>query len=111
MRIPNYGYDFTLPYEKGRITPTVGNRSVSESANKYNAVINFDEESMSPYFYYTDESGLEHTVWFEDVRSIKAKYLIIKKFNLFVSGYWNLMRCFTYDFSFLNNFTFIQRNL
>ena len=37
---------------------------------------------------------LEHVVWFEDVRSITAKWELIREFGLSGARYWNLMRPF-----------------
>ena len=48
---------------------------------------------MSPYFRYW-QYGVQHEVWFEDVRSIKAKFDLIKEYELSGVGYWQLMSLF-----------------
>lgn len=94
MGIPNYGYDWTLPYERG-ITKArlIGNVEAVRIAVENGAVIQFDEVAMSPHFTYTRD-GLTHEVWFEDVRSIEAKLNLARGLELLGVGYWNLMRPF-----------------
>ena len=59
------------------------------------AVIQYDETAQSPYFTYTEpESGVGHIVWFEDVRSIQAKFDLIREFGLRGCGYWTIMQLF-----------------
>ena len=95
LGIPNYAYDWQLPYEQGiSQAVTVGNEQAVRIAARYNAQILFDQTAASPYFYYTDESGKAHVVWFEDVRSILAKLRLAQQQGLSRIGYWNLMRPF-----------------
>lgn len=94
MGIPNYGYDWILPYERGITRArTIGNVEAVNLAVENQAVIQFAEVSQSPWFRYKS-SGMEHTVWFEDVRSIEAKLNLAKESGLAGVGYWNLMRPF-----------------
>ncbi len=103
MGIPNYGYDWKLPYEKGVTKATsIGNEQALRIASQYGAQINFDQMAQSPYFEYRDENGSEHIVWFEDVRSIEKKYELIEEFKLRGAGYWNLMRPFAQNWSFVS---------
>lgn len=94
MGIPNYGYDWQLPYERG-ITKakTLGNIEAVQLAIEKGAVIQFDEVAMSPYFNYV-ENGVEHEVWFEDPRSIEAKLELIYEYNLRGASYWQIMQLF-----------------
>ena len=102
MGIPNYAYDWTLPYEKG-ITKatTIGNQYAITVASQNNTEILFDEKSQAPYFYYNSQ-GRDHVVWFEDVRSINAKFDVADQFALRGVGYWNLMRPFAQNLSLLS---------
>lgn len=96
LGIPNYGYDWPLPYERGvtRAT-TIGNVQAVRIAVREGAEIRFDELAQSPFFNYTDvENGIEHEVWFEDVRSLQAKFDLIKEFGLRGCGYWQIMQWF-----------------
>lgn len=95
MGIPNYGYDWPLPYERGvTAAKTIGNEEAIMLAVNYRTEILFDENAMSPYFYYTDEQGIQHVVWFEDARSIQAKIQLGFSYPLRGLGYWNIMRPF-----------------
>ena len=103
MGIPNYGYDWTLPYVKGETRArSIGNDEAIRIAAENNAQINYDTAAQTPWFNYTDSSGNEHEVWFEDVRSIQKKLELIKEKELRGAGYWNLMRPFQQNWSLLD---------
>lgn len=96
LGIPNYGYDWPLPFERGVTkATTIGNVQAIRIAVMEGAEIQFDELAQSPFFLYTDaESGIAHEVWFEDVRSLQAKFNLIKEFGLRGCGYWQIMQWF-----------------
>lgn len=95
MGIPNYGYDWTLPFVSGESKArSIGNSEAVNTAIRYGAEIKFDETAASPYFNYTDEYGRTHEVWFEDARSIQAKFELLINSALAGMGYWNIMRPF-----------------
>lgn len=104
MGIPNYGYDWPLPYEKGVTrASTIGNIEAVNIAVRYGAVIQYDEIAQTPYFNYTDEQQTEHEVWFEDVRSMQAKFRLISEYNLRGAGYWQIMRLFRANWLLLSD--------
>ncbi len=110
MGIPNYGYDWPLPYERGvTAARTIGNEEAIRLAANYNTEILFDENAMAPYFYYTDEQGIEHVVWFEDARSIQAKVQLGFSYPLRGLGYWNIMRPFPQNWRVLDALCEIQK--
>lgn len=103
LGIPNYGYDWTLPYVKGESrADSISNVEAIQIAARNGAEIQFDEVAQSPWFRYTDSEGREHEVWFEDVRSIQQKFNLINEKNLRGAGYWNLMRPFQQNWSLLD---------
>lgn len=108
LGIPNYGYDWPLPFVAGTTRArTLGNIEAVRIAVDQGATIQFDEIAKSPYFRY-EQDGIEHEVWFEDVRSIQAKFDLIKEFNLLGAGYWNVMQLFRANWLLLNeNFIII----
>lgn len=110
LGIPNYGYDWPLPFVRGvTVARTIGNVEAVRIAIDNNAVIEFDEVAQSPYFYYTSE-GVEHVVWFEDVRSLRAKFDLIREFNLRGAGYWTIMSWFEANWRLLlDTFGIIKR--
>ncbi len=110
LGIPNYGYDWPLPYEKGVTEAvTIGNIEAVNIAIKYGARINFDETAKSPFFNYTDENGTGHEVWFEDVRSMSAKFDLIKEYSLRGAGYWQLMRFFRANWLLLSEEFYVNK--
>ena len=92
LGIPNYGYDWPLPFERGKTTAvTIGNVEAVQIAIQNDAEIHFDNTAQSPYFNYTRD-GIYHEVWFEDMRSMQAKFDLIKEYGLGGAGYWQIMR-------------------
>ena len=95
LGIPNYGYDWTLPYLQGETRARlIGNEEAIDIARQYRAEIQYDEASATPYFYYS-ENGRAHVVWFEDARSWTAKLALIPEYGFLGAGIWNAMRPFT----------------
>ena len=94
LGIPNYGYDWTLPYVPGesRAVAISLEYAVTLAVN-HNAVIQFDPVAMTPHFTYF-ENGLQHEVWFEDVRSLQEKFSLIPEYGLYGVSYWQIMRFF-----------------
>lgn len=94
MGIPNYGYDWPLPYERGVARArTIGNVEAVQLAIQYGSEIFFDETAQSPYFRYV-QNGIEHEVWFEDPRSIQAKMELVYEYGLRGISYWQIMQLF-----------------
>ena len=91
MGMPLYGYDWTLPYvQGGKWAPTVSPQEAVNRAGKYGATIHYDNIAQSPHYNYYDEQGQEHVVWYEDARSVQAKFDLVKAFKLRGVSYWVL---------------------
>lgn len=85
-----YGYDWTLPFvQGGEFAKAISPQAAIELAANNNVAILYDEEAQAPHFNYTKD-GKEHEVWFEDARSIQAKFDLIKELNLRGISYWKL---------------------
>ncbi len=111
LGIPNYGYDWTLPFEQGvSRARAIGNIQAVRIAIENSAEIQFDERAQSPYFHYIKD-GLEHEVWFEDVRSMQAKFSLVEEFGLRGMGYWQIMRLFRANWLLLADRFWIQHTL
>lgn len=107
LGIPNYGYDWPLPFERGVTkAKTIGNIEAVRIAIENGAEIQFDETAQSPFFHYTAE-GVEHEVWFEDVRSLSAKFHLIKEYGLRGAGYWQIMQYFRANWMLLADMFYI----
>lgn len=104
LGIPNYGYDWTLPFVQGESRATsISNQYAVTLAAENGVDISFDSQAQAPFFRYRDDMGREHEVWFEDARSIRAKLSLISRYNLRGAGYWNLMRPFPQNWLVLNS--------
>lgn len=94
LGMPNYGYDWPLPYERGTTKArTMGNIEAVQLAIQYGVPIQFDSQALSPYFQYW-QYGILHEVWFEDARSVQAKMDLVQEYGLKGAGYWQLMQLF-----------------
>lgn len=115
LGIPNYGYDWTLPYVAGTSrAQSLGNLAAVERAWEQKAAIDYDETAQSPYFrYFVRENGkpIEHVVHFEDARSIKAKLGLLAEKQLRGTGVWNIMRFFPQLWVLVNGHFTIRRGL
>ncbi|KXG74733.1 glycoside hydrolase family 18 protein [Thermotalea metallivorans] len=105
MGIPLYGYDWTLPYVPGgRWARSISPQQAIALAARYGAVIQYDPVAQAPHFNYFDEQGREHKVWFEDARSIQAKFQLVKELGIRGFFYWVL------GHDFPQNWLLIQDN-
>ncbi len=109
LGIPNYGYDWTLPFVQGTSRETtVSNQVAVRIAIEAGVPIQFDEVAMSPFFQY-EKDGQLHEVWFEDVRSYQAKFSLLPEYGLRGMGYWQIMRFFRPNWLLLADTFQIQR--
>ncbi|MGI6176687.1 MAG: glycosyl hydrolase family 18 protein [Christensenellales bacterium] len=110
MGIPNYGYVWRLPYQRDiTVATSIGNQYAVQLAAQYRTQIQFDETAQSPFFYYTNQEGFRHVVWFEDVRSIQAKWNLIDENSLLGAGYWSLLRPFAQNWAYVNGLYTIRK--
>ncbi|GFN31443.1 glycoside hydrolase family 18 protein [Paenibacillus xylaniclasticus] len=100
-----YGYDWTLPFVPGgAYARAVSPQQAIDIAREHNAAILYDEQAQAPHFNYWDNNGKEHVVWFEDARSIQAKFNLLKELGLRGISYWKL------GLSFPQNWLLIDEN-
>ncbi|WP_102348026.1 glycosyl hydrolase family 18 protein [Bacillus sp. Marseille-P3661] len=100
-----YGYDWTLPYVAGgEYAKAISPQEAIRIARTNNVPIQYDAEAQAPTFNYTDAEGKEHEVWFEDARSIQAKFDLIKELGLRGISYWKL------GLAFPQNWLLIREN-
>ncbi len=91
--MPNYGYNWTLPYMRGTAAQSVGLAEAVEIAQRFGSEIMFDPVAQAPYFNYTD-NGERHVVWFDDPRSIQAKLSLLGEYGIAGASWWTVNRCF-----------------
>ncbi|KKB44323.1 LysM peptidoglycan-binding domain-containing protein [Bacillus thermotolerans] len=107
-----YGYDWQAPYPPAGGPPArvVSPQQAIELALRENAQIEYDPQAQAPFFRYIDNAGRQHEVWFEDARSIQAKFNLIKQFNLRGIMYWKLGLSFPQNWLLLrDNFNIRKR--
>jgi spore germination protein len=106
-----YGYDWTLPYVPGgQYARAISPQQAIQLADEYNVPIQYDTRAQAPHFNYKDRSGKEHKVWFEDARSIQAKFNLVKELGLRGVSYWKLGLSFPQNWLLItNNFNVVKR--
>ncbi len=115
LGVPNYGYDWPLPYVRGESrATTISNVEAVDIARKRGVAISYDTESGSPTFSYFDRpstyaDAVEHEVWFEDARSIDAKLRLIPEYDLSGASVWNVMKYFPQMWILVNQLFSIRR--
>lgn len=91
LGIPNYGYDWPLPYVRGQTRArTLHSLEAIQLAIDHGVEIRFDEQAQTPFFRYW-QYGIQHEVWFEDPRSLYAKFRLVRELGFSGVGYWQLM--------------------
>lgn len=103
MGIPNYGYDWTLPFKPGTAARAISNTGAVDLAYRVGANIQYDYIAQAPFFQYYDSAGRQHEVWFEDARSILAKLTLANEFKLGGVSYWTIGRNFPQNWLVLNS--------
>ncbi|GEL78289.1 LysM peptidoglycan-binding domain-containing protein [Tenuibacillus multivorans] len=105
-----YGYDWTLPFEEGgEPAEAVSPNQAIQIARENNQAIEFDEEAQAPFFNYQDDQGNQHVVWFEDARSIQAKFDLIREHGLRGISYWKLGLAFPQNWYMLDQLFDIRK--
>ncbi|SFC30181.1 spore germination protein [Bacillus sp. OV322] len=85
-----YGYDWTLPFVQGSQAKALSPQAAILLAGRNNVPIEYSKTAQAPHFSYTDTQGKKHEVWFEDARSIQAKFDLMKTLGLRGMSYWKL---------------------
>ncbi|HHY82218.1 MAG TPA: LysM peptidoglycan-binding domain-containing protein [Clostridiales bacterium] len=111
MGIPLYGYDWTLPYVRGGpFARSISPQQAIALALRYNTSIEYDTTAQAPFFNYADEQGRQHIVWFEDARSIQAKFNLVKELGIRGFFYWVLGNDFPQNWLLIED-NFVVRKL
>ena len=100
-----YGYDWSSPFppQGGSAARAVSPQQAIAIAVREEVDIQYDYVAQAPHFNYTDSNDVYHEVWFEDARSIQAKFNLIKEFNLRGIMYWKLGLAFPQNWLLLTD--------
>ncbi|HEX3389711.1 MAG TPA: glycosyl hydrolase family 18 protein [Streptosporangiaceae bacterium] len=69
LGVPLYGYDWVGDHGSG-----ISWLQALRLSRQYHASPHYDRASQTPWFRYRDPAGHEHTVWFENAASSRAKF-------------------------------------
>ena len=87
LGISAYAYDWP---SNGMQATALGISHAYDVASAHGAQIQWDPVSESPYFNYTDSTGIYHNVWFENSTSIGYKLDIVNNYKLNGIAIWRL---------------------
>ncbi|CAH2717595.1 Cortical fragment-lytic enzyme [Neobacillus rhizosphaerae] len=105
-----YGYDWTLPFVQGSVAKAVSPQQAIQLAAAHHVPIQYNTKAQAPFFNYTAADGKQHEVWFEDARSIQAKFDLIKELNIRGMSYWKLGLAFPQNWLLIvDNFNVTKR--
>lgn len=111
MGMPNYAYDWKLPWVEGNVAETLTNTQALERAITNGSTIQFDQRAQAPYFNYVDTNGVSHVVWFDDARSIQSRLNLVTKYNLAGISYWTINNFSAVNYSVLDNMFRVKKVL
>ena len=111
MGIPNYGYDWVIPYVEGSRATTLSNTGAVDLARREGANIQYDQKAQAPFFNYVDNNGKQRIVWFDDARSIEAKMRLLNQFRLGGASYWTIGRFFPQNWLVLSSLYDVRKIL
>ena len=111
LGLPNYAYDWTLPYRSGTRAKYLKLRDAAAYAADRGATIEFDPIAATPFFNYKDSEGREHVVWFDDARSYAAKLSLVNEYNLLGVGIWTVDNYFSPGIEVINSMFKVRKVL
>lgn len=101
MGMPNYGYDWNIPFVEGTAASSISNVGAVDLARRVGSFIQFDDLQKAPYFNYWTNNQ-EHVVWFEDARSTYERLKFVEEYNLGGVSYWTINQFFPQNWLVLN---------
>ncbi|WP_286228804.1 LysM peptidoglycan-binding domain-containing protein [Neobacillus mesonae] len=106
IALPLYGHDKIVPSNRTTMLPVLAAQNQAISTG---APIQFNNISKAPWYRYWHE-GMEHVVWFEDIRSYIEMYKLVDLYQLAGTTYWELSFPAPQNWAYLkNNITVVKR--
>ena len=88
LGVSQYACSWTLPWREGDEASVLPGAAAVNLAGAAGAEIRFDEQAAAAHFCYRDAAGLWREVWFEDLRSVKARMALAAAYGLGGLSYW-----------------------
>jgi spore germination protein len=98
IALPLYGYDKVVGTNVTRAMSVV---SAQNQAIITGAPIQFDQRSKSPWYRHY-RTGVEHIVWFEDIRSFIEKYRLMDLYQLSGTTFWQVSLAAPQNWAYLS---------
>lgn len=86
LGLPTYGYNWS----PGSNAVTVTAKKLAEIESRYEVQKFFDQDSMSPYYIYYDETGRRHEIWMENEQSLNEKWTVALENRLAGISFWRI---------------------
>jgi len=109
MGVPAYGYDWKIPWQQGTTATVVQSGGAVSIAARNGANIEFDERAQTPFFRYREPGGQRREVWFEDARSLLAKYELVREMGIAGVSYWTVNNPFPQNWTLIDNLWRVRR--
>ncbi|MFC4766294.1 glycoside hydrolase family 18 protein [Effusibacillus consociatus] len=103
MGMALYGYNWPTPYEKGSRATGISPKAAVEQAIRTKGHIHFHAESAAPMYSYRGPRDEARQVWFEDARSVLAKFHVVEEMGLRGISYWMLGHPFPQNWTLLSS--------
>ncbi len=94
LGMTNYGFDWILPAVPGAVARIITHEEAEGLAERFGIPVQYSEAVEAPFFMYRDPAGSHHEVWFENVRSVRAKLNLVNEFHLAGISIWTIMNPF-----------------
>ncbi|MDQ3629564.1 MAG: glycosyl hydrolase family 18 protein [Actinomycetota bacterium] len=85
LGVATYGYDWVGSRGTSLMWNEIRNR-----ADAHDATVHYNRKKQAPWFAYVDKRGRNHTVWFENARSLAAKQSVMRDIGASGMHYWRL---------------------
>ena len=82
-----YGYDWPLGSTQAQEWPL---DYIVQLSSQHHATVQTDPVSHDPYFHYTDNSGNQHVVWFQNSATVKERINLVAQDGLRGIAIWAL---------------------
>ena len=102
MGIPNYGYDFIIPYKEKQKANSITNPKAIPLAYNNHVEIKRYKQARTPYFNYIKDN-IKHEVQFDDPSSIEDKLSLIDDLNIAGGSIWTISNYTAYYYLLINN--------